>query len=335
LRQELFYLAGKFLVKDMQVLILSYSEIAKRRVIPAIQAISDISGIDLASHRAKTSITLPKDLGGNVYDDYQQALSKSKASLVYISSVNSLHKELAQAALSKGFHVIVDKPAFASLKEAEELVNLARKSNLCLAEATVYAYHPQIKMAKDIFSANKTEPQRLIVSFSFPPLAHDNFRYSRSLGGGAFYDLGPYAVSPGRLFFGEEPKEMYCTINNRDSKDNLEVSFSLLAIYSKGRSMVGHFGFDTEYRNSISFLGKDTFVDIERIFTIPVEMENEFKIVEKNQKRTLRIAKADCFELFLREVLISIKKKNYRQFYDDLISDAAVLGRLRKAATNY
>lgn len=319
----------------MQVLILSYSQIARRRIIPAMQAIGDIGSIDLASRRAKTSISLPKDLRGNVYDNYHQALSKSKAGLVYISSVNSLHRELAQAALNKGFHVIVDKPAFASLKEAEELVNLARKSNLCLAEATVYAYHPQIRIAKDIFLANKTKPQRLVASFSFPPLARDNFRYSRSLGGGAFYDLGPYAVSPGRLFFGEKPKEIHCTVNNRDGKDNLEISFSLLATYSKGRSMVGHFGFDTEYRNSISLLGKDSFVEIERIFTIPVEMENEFKIVEKNQERTLRIPKADCFELFLRDVLISIKKKDYQHFYDDLISDAAVLEQLRKAAMSY
>ena len=316
----------------MRILILGYSRIARKRIIPAIEQIEDFTGIDIASRSSASSVVLPERLEGQVFDDYQKALSASKADLVYISTTNDLHARLIQEASIEGFHVIVDKPAFLTFEAAQTMVRLAEEHKRCLAEATVYAYHPQIKIAKDIFLANKTEPQRLTASFSFPPFAHDDFRYSRSLGGGAFYDLGPYAVSPGRLFFGEEPKEMYCTINNRDSKDNLEVSFSLLAIYSKGRSMVGHFGFDTEYRNSISLLGKDTFVDIERIFTIPVEMENELKIVEKNQKRTLKISKADCFGLFLKEVLISIRKREYKQFYEDLLSDAAVLERLRKAA---
>jgi len=315
----------------MQILILGYSQIVRRRVIPAIAAMNDFTGIDLASSRFADRVSLPKKLNGKIYDSYCKALSNSKADLVYISTVNSAHAELARLALGKGFHVIVDKPAFTSLREAKGLVNLAAEKNLCLAEATVYTYHPQIEKVREVFFRQNEGPTRLTAIFSFPPFKADNFRYSKSLGGGALYDLGPYAVSLGRIFFGEEPKEIHGFVNSREEKKDIETAFSILAKYSKGRSLVGHFGFDTEYRNSINFLGRESCVEIERIFTIPNEIENEIKVIEKNQKRILKAPKADCFAIFLGKVLKSIKEGKCKDFLDSLLSDASVLERLRQA----
>jgi len=316
----------------MQILILGYSQIARRRVIPAVSAISDFTGIDLASHRSADKVSLPKNLSGEIYDSYHKALSKSKADLVYISTVNSAHAELARAALEKGFHVVVDKPAFTNLEETGKLVNLAKKNNLCLAEATVYAYHPQVDKIQDFFLSLNTQPKRLSATFSFPFLAEDNFRYKKSLGGGVLYDLGPYAVSCGRLFFRQEPEVIHGSINSRQGQDDVETSFNMLAKYSNGRSMVGHFGFGTEYRNSINVLGSEGCVDLERIFTIPADMENELKVIAKNERRSIKVPQADCFGLFLGKVLESIEKKDYKEFSDNLISDASVLNRLRQAA---
>lgn len=318
----------------MQILILGYSQIARRRVIPALSAISDFTGIDLASERSAGKVSLPKKISGEIYDSYHQALSRSKADLVYISTVNSTHNELARAALDKGFHVIVDKPAFTGLTESEELLNLARKNNLCLAEATVYAYHPQVKKIQEFFLERNSQPKRLSATFSFPSLAADNFRYKKSLGGGILYDLGPYAVSCGRLFFKQEPEAINCFINSYGGQDNLETSFSMLAKYSNRRSMVGHFGFGTEYRNSITVLGSEGCLELERIFTIPAQMENELKVIANNERSTIKVPKADCFGLFLGKVLESINKKDYSDFYNNLISDASVLKRLRQAANS-
>tara|TARA_B100001964_G_C14188544_1_gene579868 strand:+ start:249 stop:554 length:306 start_codon:yes stop_codon:yes gene_type:complete len=96
--------------------------------------------------------------------------------------------------------------------------------------------------------------------------------------------------------------------------------------------MVGHFGFGTEYRNIITVLGREGCVELERIFTIPAEMENEIKVIAKNEKRTIKVSKADCFGLFLEKVLKGIKNKDYKDFFDNLISDASVLNRLREVA---
>jgi len=316
----------------MQILILGYSQITRRRVIPAIEAISDFTGIDIASRSSASSVILPEKLKGEVFADYQKALSESKADIVYISTTNNLHTRLAQEALLKGFHVIVDKPAFLSFEDAKGLVDLAKKKKRCLAEATVYAYHPQIERIKEVFLAAKSQPARLTAILSFPPLDPDNFRYVKDLGGGALYDLGPYAISPGRLFFGEEPREIYCTVNSRGGRDGVDTAFSVLAVYSGGRSLAGHFGFDTGYCNLINILGPGVSLEMERIFTIPPDMENEIKTKQGMESKVLRVPSADCFALFLEKVVDSIKRSDYEEFANQILSDAAVLKRLRQVA---
>ena len=96
--------------------------------------------------------------------------------------------------------------------------------------------------------------------------------------------------------------------------------------------MIGHFGFDTEYRNCVTLLGKSSCAEIERIFTIPADMENEIKIIENGQKKGLKVPPADCFGLFLSKVLAGIRRNSFEEFYDTLLSDSRVLGRLRRQA---
>lgn len=315
----------------MRILIIGYSKIVQKRVLPALVQMPHITSIDIASQTSASKISLDEKFKGQIFDNYQTALSVSKADLVYVSIVNSAHAEWVEKALKKGFHVIVDKPAFTSMEDAIKLVELSKRSNLCLAESTVYAYHPQIQLAQDIFLRVKSRPTCLTATFSFPPLNSDNFRYKKELGGGALWDLGPYAVTPGRIFFNEEPIEIFGHVGTRNQENNVDTSFSLLAIYSAGRSMVGHFGFNTEYRNHLNILGPDVSVDIERIFTAPAEMENELWIKKHNKTTILKVPKADSFLIFLQKVIDAIQTGNHSVFAKDLLTDASVLHRMRIA----
>lgn len=316
----------------MRVLLVGYSQIAQKRVLPALARMPCVTSIDIASRTSSSSIQRCEQLDGQVYEDYQTALSESAADLVYVSVVNSAHACWVGEALKKGLHVIVDKPAFTSMKDATELVELAERSGLCLAESNVYAYHPQIQLARDAFSDAGSRPTRLTATFSFPPLHSANFRYRRELGGGALWDLGPYAATPGRVFLGEEPCEVVCRVCTRSEKGGVDTSFSVLAVYPEGRSMVGHFGFDTEYRNHLHVLGPSVSVDIDRVFTTPADMENEIWVRKQNNKDTLKAPAADSFLVFLRAVVSAIQSGSYHVFARDLLTDASVLHRMRIAA---
>ena len=149
-------------------------------------------------------------------------------------------------ALEAGFHTIVDKPATLTFAEATDLVALAREKHLFLGESTVYLMHPQLETIRRIFEENGDAPKLLTVHFTMPPFKPENFRYRKSLGGGAIMDTAPYAVSVARYFFGEEPRQVFCVVNERQ-EDGLDIEYSLLMQYPGGKSMVGHFGFNTEY----------------------------------------------------------------------------------------
>lgn len=311
----------------MNFLLIGNSNIAEKRVIPALQSIG-INQIDVASLSKYQSVVIPEGIKGKIFNDYTTALAESSADIVYISTINSSHAQLIQDALEHNFHVIVDKPAFINTVDAHRLIDLAQKKKCCLTEANVYGYHPQIQAVKEVFENANSQPTCLNVTFSFPPIDQYNFRYRKKFDGGALLDLGAYAISPGRIFFGDEPEEIFSYI--RESNNEVETAFSMMATYKNGRSMVGHFGFNTGYRNRIDLLGPGVSITIDRVFTPPADMDISFEVNVNNQIRSLNIVANDTFALFLTKVIQSIEQNQLEAFTDDMLYDITVLDKLIK-----
>lgn len=114
-------------------------------------------------------------------------------------------------------------------------------------------------MIKDIFEKNGDTPKLLTVHFTMPPFKPNNFRHQRSLGGSAIMDTAPYAVSVGRYFFGSRPEKISCVVSERQ-QDGLDIEYSLMMSYPDGKTMIGHFGFNTEYINQVHLMGHRTNV---------------------------------------------------------------------------
>jgi predicted dehydrogenase len=76
------------------------------------------------------------------------AIQSPLVDVVHICTPNSLHYELAKAALLAGKHVICEKPLTTSLTQAEELANLAETTGVVTAIPFVYRYHPMVREAR-------------------------------------------------------------------------------------------------------------------------------------------------------------------------------------------
>ena len=306
------------------IMFLGYSNLVKGRILP-ILAKAGFTEVTIAKYVGQPWDDNYKKCGLPVtcYDSYEEGLANFKGDWVYVSTVNSTHVEYAKKSLEAGFNTIVDKPATTTYDEALGLVDLARSKNLFLGESTVYLEHPQLTMIKDIFSKNDDVPKLLTVHFTMPPFKPDNFRYRKSLGGGAIMDTAPYAVSVSRYFFNAEPEQVFCVVNE-SKEDDLDIEYSLLMQYSDGRSMIGHFGFNTEYINQVFLMGNRTNVTVNRIFTIPDTMENELMVNHLNETSIVKTQAGNNFELYLAEVLQTIKSVNYEKAYQAMLSDAKV-----------
>jgi predicted dehydrogenase len=315
----------------MHLLLIGYSRIARKRIISALAASGQITALDIASETSAELARMQQKIPGQVFDSYSNALTLSNADMVYISLINSEHAVWADKALRSGRHVMVDKPACTSCADARRLCDLAQKKNLLLVEANVFAYHPQIERVEDEFRNAATVPTRITATFSFPPLGENDFRYHACYGGGALNDLGPYAISAGTVFFNEYPYKIFCQINVR-AKTGVETAFSLTAVYSQGRSMVGHFGFDTEYQNTITVLGPSLCIRFDRVFTITPDHANTLYIRRNDQTAEAVISPSDCFLNFFRYMFIACRNKQFDSLYDRWLSHARALDLLKKVA---
>lgn len=309
-------------------LLVGCSNIARQRILPALAGLG--AAVEVASESG-IGAALPRRVE-KTWDDYGRALRQTTASFVYVSTANHRHAEVVQMALEYGRHTIVDKPAFLDLTDARRLAALAESRGVLLAEANVYGSHPQIAAIREIFSNAGIEPSRIAALFSFPPLPQDNFRYDPARGGGALLDLGPYAVTPGRLLFGAEPEHVSCRILSRSGV--VETAYSVQMVYSKGRSMIGHYGFDTGYVNRLDVLGEHTTVSLDRAFTTPPDKVPNLRATQHNQVLEIDVPAADTFAVFLVDAIRAASAGELRGHRKTLLADAELLERLRASSAS-
>jgi NDP-hexose-3-ketoreductase len=313
----------------MDVLIVGLSSIVTRRVLPALKSLSQVGRIDVATKKGADPSTRRDWTHGDVYQDYAEAIRRTPAELVYVSLINSEHERWTRAALETGKHVVVDKPAFLGCDHADRMVELAAEHDVCVAEAIVFGYHPQIRIARQLLHDSGPAPTRISMGLSFPPMDPANFRYQASLGGGALWDVGPYLVATSRLFFDSEPLSVDCHVLAR--RDGVEIAFSALGVFKEGCSLIGQFGFDTAYVNRLQLIGQSLVVEIDRAFTTPPDYANTIRVTGAGAPSLVEVAPADAFRNFFEHVLGRIEAHDWRQLTADLLADSRVLESYRAA----
>ena len=315
----------------MDLLIIGLSSIVTRRVLPALRSLPDVQRIDVATRKAADPVLREGWPFGTAYVDYEEALKRTSAQMAYISVVNSEHERWARAALDRRLHVVVDKPAFLGYESAARIVEFAAARDMCLAEATVFTYHPLMGTAMRLFGEAGDAPRRVSMALSFPPMDSTNFRYQSGLGGGALWDVGPYLVATSRHAFNAEPESVDCRVLARGD-GNIDIAFSALGTFSEGRSLVGQFGFDTAYVNRLQMVGRSLVVEADRAFTTPPDYRSSIRTTRPDMSRTVEVPPADAFARFFENVIGRAEVHDWNQLTSDLLSDARVLERYRAVA---
>jgi predicted dehydrogenase len=310
----------------VKLLVFGASDIFARRVAPNLPALG-VAGVEIVSRSGRRP-ALPLELAVTWRDDAAAALAHSPAEAVYVTTENSRHAALVQAVLASGRHVVVDKPAFLTLADAEAAAALAAKKNLTLAEATVWADHPRIEALMAVFVAAGSAPTRASAVFSFPPLPPGNFRHLAALGGGALADLGAYAASPGRVLFGCQPDAVACQILSRGPE--VDTAFVCQMTYPGGRSFTGTFGFDTGYANRLDVLGPNLAASLDRVFTPPPGAALELACNTPSGCSVEIIPPADAFARFFARALTAMAHGHDPALAEALLADARVRAQLSK-----
>lgn len=303
----------------MRLLILGYSSIAKRRVIPAAAMVAAIDEIAIASRSSPQPNGWPK--AGRFFDDYEDALRESDPDIVYLSLPNAVHEHWVMKALAAGKHVIVDKPAMMSLRAAERAVQEARRNNRILAEATVFGFHPVFAALAEFLVENG--PINCVdAQFIIPPLPIVNFRNHAELGGGCLLDMGPYAAGTMRILGGGSPSHIAALAGGRHPETGVDMGFSVQARLANGGIFSGHFSFEGEYQNRLLIVARSGSMIIERVFSPPADHRMEWRRRVRNVESVVTSEVADTFARFLETVTLAIASGEHERFHRDLSDDA-------------
>lgn len=303
----------------MRLLILGYSSIVERRVLPAAAKVAAIEQISIASKSRPRPASWPKQ--GLFFDDYEAALLGSGCDLVYLSLPNALHEHWVMAALAAGKHVVVDKPAMTTLAASERAVREARRVNRLVAEATVFVYHPQFE-ALAAFVAATGPLTQVAAQFIIPPLPIGNFRNHAEMGGGCLLDMGPYAAATMRILGGDGACDVTALAGGRHPETGVDMGFSVLARLGNAGAFCGQFSFEGEYQNRLLVVGRSGSVLIERVFTPPADHQMEWRRRVRNVDDVVTFEPADTFARFLEAVTSAIAGGDHENFHRDLLSDA-------------
>src|SRR5689334_9337944 len=82
------------------------------------------------------------------YDNYEQLVDDPEIAVVDIATPTYLHHPIAMAALSRGKHVIGDKPIATTSALAVEMVDAARAAGVVNAVTFNYRYNPMVQQAR-------------------------------------------------------------------------------------------------------------------------------------------------------------------------------------------
>ena len=78
------------------------------------------------------------------YGDYDELVAANDLDVIYVTTPHNLHHEGVMLALNSGKHVLVEKPIALNRAQTAEMVELARRKKLFLAEALWNLLSPEI-----------------------------------------------------------------------------------------------------------------------------------------------------------------------------------------------
>ena len=185
--------------------VLSTARIGLQRVVPGMQksAWCDIRAIasrsEVTARKAADQLGIPK-----AFASYDELLADPDIEAIYNPLPNHLHVPLTLRAAAAGKHVLCEKPIALTAAEAEQLKSAAAK--VLIMEAFMVRFHPQWLRALDLVRSGSIGTLRAVqMLFCYSNTDAANIRNMADIGGGALYDIGCYAITAGRFFFGAEP----------------------------------------------------------------------------------------------------------------------------------
>jgi|SRR5690242_2025171 len=171
------------------------------------------------------------------YRTLEELLADGLIELVIVNTPNYTHYEYAKKALEAGKHVVVEKPFTITVKEADELIELAKKQKKIISVYQNRRYDSDYKTVKKVLD------KKLLGDLVEAEIHFDRYREELSPkkhketpgpGAGVLYDLGSHIIDQALQLFGM-PEKLFADIRVIRPLSKVDDYFEILLYYPKLR----------------------------------------------------------------------------------------------------
>ncbi len=312
------------------------SEIAFRRFLPSLSKVSqfEFAGVAIASPEEWFGETgnVEQDVvnrqqasekekagkfissyGGRLFESYGSLVSSPLIDAVYLPLPPALHYKWAKLALENDKHVLAEKPFTTSLSDTETLLDIAKEKNLTLHEDYMFVYHNQIQAINEIIRSGEIGKVRHYrIQFGFPRRAAGDFRYNKSLGGGALLDCGGYTLKYASLLLGASAR-LTTSSSYYEENEEVDIFGSATLVNTEGVVAQLSFGMDCNYKCMIEAWGSQGTLTTGRVLTAPDGFEPDVIIRKGNDEEVRKLPSDEAFVKSIRFFADCIEDREARE----------------------
>jgi len=239
----------------MGVAVIGMGLIGERRArVAAVHPRSRLSV--LVDTDARKAARLASELGCDSGTRWEKAVRRDDVDIVVVATPNNLLSPVGTAALRAGKHVLCEKPMAVRVKEAEGMVQEARRSGGMLKVGYNLRHHPSIAKAHELLSRGAVGDPILVracYGHGGRPGYEREWRCDPAVsGGGELIDQGVHLIDLSRWFLGDftEVRGLVTTA----FWENAPVEDNVFATLKTGEGRVAHLHASwTQWRNRFRF----------------------------------------------------------------------------------
>ena len=312
--------------------ILGCGSIATSAIAPAIRWSNNGELLAIGSRSKERAAEKAAELGApRSYGRYEDLLADPDVDAVYLGLPNGEHARWALAAAAAGKHVLCDKSLTLDLSNALDVRDEFRSRGLLLVEGFMVRHHPQWTLVRALLESGTIGPVRHVRAWFRATLDNaEDHRWSKTLGGGALFDVTCYAVNAARLAIGEEPARALGTA--RWAKSGVDESTDALLEFPSGAVASVHGSLRAPFEQGVVISGERGRIVVDRPFVPRWEATTVAIYVDRSGPEVQLVAGANHFLHMVEHVARTIRDRSLPLFpAEDGVANVAACSAILEA----